>query len=175
MDKSSLKLKNALIELTLSLYNNPVIPRKIVQFFIDSFISFIYNILFPIFIEKIKLVQSIDQKTLDHINAAINSTKQVFDKFSTEHKRFNVYKENDLMRDPEKNIFKIDTDKIYAAHYIPLQWTLTKLFETSGVLKLVEENIQLINQEKDTVSHFMQRARKSENFRRKICFAHIFI
>lgn len=97
---STRDLEFELLKLTLSLYNNPLIPRIIVQYFIDTLIAFIYNLFLPILIDHLRLL-NVDEKLVTDLNKIVNLTKEIFEKFKNEHQRFLVYKEKGLMIDPQ--------------------------------------------------------------------------
>lgn len=151
----NLYLENELVHLTLKLYNNPVIPRIVVQFFIDSLITFIFNVVLPILVEKIKLI-GIEQELSDRIDEIISSFKNVFDQFKTEHRRFKMYEMKRILREPVHYPIQENANGIRETYFIPLSWTLKLIFEIPGVLKLVEDYMKSLKQEKDTFSNFIQ-------------------
>lgn len=130
-----------LCKLTLSLYNNPYLPRNIVQFFVDSLIHFIYNIFLPLIllIIKFKLPQGSDE-LYDNIKNALQSTQKVFDNYKSEYQRLQHYKSLKLMVEPEKYPIADEEVKIVEGrevvinegafgYYIPLSWSLKTFLE----------------------------------------------
>lgn len=105
MDPLLSNLENELILLTLTLYNNPVVPRNIVQYFLSSTHNLIFKAQLPIVLAKIKLIHNIDEAVLEEIKDIFASTQDIFYKFKTEHRRFKLYKEKGLMIEPSKCIF----------------------------------------------------------------------
>ena len=123
--ESSIDLEFELVKLTLSLYNNPLIPRKVVQFVIDRLISFVYNILIPILIQNIKLIHK-DHKVIEDIKKIINACRGIVQEFKNERQRFNIHKEKGLMIDPPE--FEIDAEGKASGMFVPLKLSLTKFF-----------------------------------------------
>lgn len=153
MSHSSINLENELLKLTLYLYSNPVIPRNVVQIVMEAVTNFFSEAYLNYMQQQIQL-----KSTTLHLRFAecvfdiMKSTKSVFEKFSTEHRRFSVYKEKGLMIDPirltigtnvkfpleyqdefSSKIDIDDTSKNYVtAEYIPLKWSLKALLEIPG-------------------------------------------
>lgn len=129
-------LEFQLLTLTLTLYNNPLIPRKVVQFFIDTLIYFIYEIFFPIIIQQLQLVSK-DKNVIADINRIMKASKEIFEKFRTEHQRLELYEEKGLITEPED--FEIKDGDF--AYYIPLKWSLQKFLQIPGPFKLLKETM----------------------------------
>lgn len=70
-----------------------------------------YNILIPILLDNIKFIPNLDPTVLEQIEEAMNSTKQVFNKFTTEHARFEVYKDKGLSIEANENILISNNEK----------------------------------------------------------------
>lgn len=94
MDAHKLDLEFQLLKLTLSLYNNPLIPRKIVQFFIDSLINFIFEIFFPIVIHQLRIGHD-NEDVIKDIERIFKASKEIFAKFHSESHRLQTYKEKE--------------------------------------------------------------------------------
>lgn len=156
MDPLLVNLENQLILLTLNLYNNPVVPRNVVQYFITSMDRFMFQTYVPIALAKIKTIQNVET-VLDAIKEVFASTQGIFDQFKTEYLRFDVYKKRGLMIEPLKCQFGINaTGKECFGFYTPMQWTLKLLLETPGVLKMLETYMTELRREKLVVSNFIQ-------------------
>lgn len=82
MDEKKNDLEFQLLKLTLGLYNNPLIPRKVVQFFIDALILIIFDIIFPVITERLKTLNN--DNVLDEVNQISRACKEIFDKFKSE-------------------------------------------------------------------------------------------
>lgn len=153
MMESTIDLEYELLKLTLMLYNNPLIPRKIVQFFIDSLIRFIFNLFIRILIENIKLIHK-DEKVVQDVEKIVYACKEIFAKFQTEHRRFAMYRNKGLMIDPQE--FEIDAESRAFGMFIPLKWTLKKFLQIPGAMNLLKNHMtQLINTT-DIISNFVQ-------------------
>lgn len=90
-----------LLKMTLSLYNNPFIPRKIVQFFMDTLIFFIYEIFLKSIICHLKNL-NVDPKVLADIDRVAQAASEIFENYSTEDKRLDTYKSKGLITEPKK-------------------------------------------------------------------------
>lgn len=150
---NSKDIEDRLIWLTLSLYNNPLIPRMVVQFFIDNFINFIYNILFPILEDKIKDISGINEDIRVKLKEIFASTRDIFTPFTTEYNRFELYKKRGLMKDPLQSFFQEIDGQTHCAFSIPLSFTLKLLFESPGVLDLLEKNMEELQNVMKDSSH----------------------
>lgn len=105
MDPKNINLDYELLKITLSLYNNPLIPKKIVQFFIDTLIFFVYEIFLESIIYQLKKA-NVDAKVLAEIDRVAKATREIFENYSTETSRFNTYKTKGLILELKK--FVID-------------------------------------------------------------------
>lgn len=92
-------LEKEILNLTLLLYNNPIIQRNTVQIFIDHLIDFT-TIKYKQFLEKRLLTVSShsDENMINEVKEIFNSSATVFEKFRTEHLRFTYHKEKNLSK-----------------------------------------------------------------------------
>lgn len=151
--ESPIDLEFELVKLTLSLYNNPPIPRKVVQFVIDTLISFVFNIVMPILIQNIKFIHK-DHKVIEDIEKIVNACREIVQKFKNEHQRFNIYKEKGLMIDPQE--FEIDAEGKASGMFVPLKWSLTKFLQIPGSFHLLKEHMSRLRNTTDIISNFVQ-------------------
>ena len=147
---------------TLSYYNNPVVPRNVVQTIMENNIQ--YNNKFRAYFEtSTDLFPDVFTPTIrTYIKKIFDSVDQVFDKFSSENKRFARYIANGLMIVPveyhigyefkgEKNDKKVEVKGVY----IPLQWSLKALLEIPGVMDTLLSYMNEV-QDDDIFCNFIQ-------------------
>lgn len=93
---SIIDLESEMLLLTLSLYNNPALPRNIVQIFVDNIINFT-NVTYRNYInQNLNLTSSkIDKQIVNFIQSIFDASKTIFDIFATEHQRFFYIKKKD--------------------------------------------------------------------------------
>ena len=157
---------------TLRLYKNPVIPRNVVQNVVEVVTNFVY--LTFSYLQKSIEVESKDSDYQLIFNV-FNSSKTVFDKFNSERKRFELYKEKGLMIEPVTFLFgktcsekknkngKQVIKKQKLSYYIPLKWSLKVLLEIPGTYRLLKNYIKTVQNEKQIIFSFVQ----SELYKKK--------
>lgn len=98
---SVIDLESEMISMTLNFYNNPVIPRNVVQIFVDSLIDFVQCKLMTLIKNLMSSQQFNDtQKVVNFLNRIDLYVNNIFEKFKNEHNRFFTYSENNLMIEP---------------------------------------------------------------------------
>lgn len=87
-------IRNQIVKFTLELYGNNLLPRNIIQTFIDYISEFPNNILPPSLNQQIcfLLENNCDVNVINDVKAILNNSKKSFDFVSTEHLRFTLYK-----------------------------------------------------------------------------------
>ena len=75
MNAPLIDLELELLVLTLSLYNNPVVPRNVVQFFIDTLTNFCNDKLAVFWQQKCNECQC---NAKNNFQSALNSTSKIF-------------------------------------------------------------------------------------------------
>lgn len=148
-----LDLDTEILKLTLTLYNNPLIPRAIVQFFIETLLCFIFDIFVPIVVKHLKSMNNNDKviKDLEKISRAV---KEIFEKYKTEYNRFETYKARGFILEPQ--CIDIDRDDGKVAFYILLKWTLRKFLEIPGAYKILKDHMDSLYAETGIISNFIQ-------------------
>lgn len=153
MEDGNIDLDNEILKITLSLYNNPLIPRKVVQFFIDTLLFFTYKLFLPSLIFQLKLLNT-DDKVMHDINRIAEASKEIFEAYKNEHNRLKTYKEKGLLIDPQK--FEIDSKSGASAYFVPLRWTLKKFLEIPGAFHLLKKSTEKFYAENDIIHNFVQ-------------------
>lgn len=166
---SIVDLESELLLLTLSLYNNPALPRNIVQIFVDNVINFT-NVTFRNYVNQhLNFVSSnIDKQIVYQIQSIFDTSKAIFDKFATEHLRFSLYQEKGLMIQPIEceigfkitnkvvnNVVSLEREKVIL-EYIPLKWSLKLLLELPGMFQLLKSYMNDLEMDSDITSNFIQ-------------------
>ena len=166
-----LNLRNGLLELTLSLYNNTNIPRNAVQEIISKLEIFTADIYIPYLKTKIRkeLSDIPDTSILKRINSVLNENKEPFKEFSTEHLRFKMYKKYCGYIPPEQYLIGHDVDKgkqiqVYAA-YVPLQEMLKNFLEIPGLFEQICNYRDELDNEKVVISNVVQAAMWNTKYR----------
>ena len=166
-------LDKEVLKFTLSLYNNALLSRKAVDFVIQQFNSFIDELFIPFLDNRMETQLQVFQNNelIQKVKFILYDNKNVFDKFSTEYRRFKIYEENSFYIAPE--LFEIGEDyvydeteldqqnpevkpkKIFAAH-IPLAKTLQAVFTIPGLFQEMEDYATRISEEKTVLSNLIQ-------------------
>ena len=110
-------LEHELLVITLMLYNNPLIPRNVVQLVIATFLGFINHSYMPFIVQHMKVHKSYSLEIDECRKKAMESARMISEKFKTEHRRFSYYEQKQLMIKLKE--FKIGSNG--NAVYIPLQ------------------------------------------------------
>lgn len=154
MSHNLVDLEHEMLFLTLSLYNNPTIPRNVVQLFVESLINIILSKCM-IYIEKVMSTQQFSNtlEVLQFLKRIKTNFENIFSKFKNEHNRFLTYIEKGLMIEPREIEIGYDminegtvanpvpVKKPYAAHYVPLSWSLKILLEIPGSFELIKNHL----------------------------------
>ena len=127
---------------TLSYYNNPVVPRNVVQAVVEN--NSRLNDKFQAYFEQsmTQLPSVFTDSVKKSVKNIFESAKEIFDKFDTEKKRFAYYTYKGLMIKPveyqigfefkgKNNEKRVEIKGIY----IPLRWSLKTLLEIPGVME----------------------------------------
>ena len=176
------ELEFEVLRLTLELYNNPVVPRNVVQFFIDTLTKFINDVYLNSLQKQVeKILQNESEKALRKINLIFTQYKEVFEKYSTEYSRFKIYEQKGLVIPEEPYHIDYDTSKkatqnlVYVqGYYIPLKWSLKLLLEIPGTFAAIMNYMEELKKETEIISDFVQGdlwKKKSAEFQGKIVFA----
>ena len=183
-----IELKSKMLSLTLSLYSNPVIPRNVVQDFVDKIIDFTNNSFTNYINEQISF-KCKDKQFLSNIEEILDSTKVVLRQFETEYQRFSLYREMGLLtmpidepigiRIPKKLLgYGVPADiENVTAQYIPLKQTLKLVLELPGMFQMMMDYIAELKAEKSIISNFIQTEcwqEMSKSFGNKIVVVPLF-
>lgn len=86
-------LESQLVNFTLSLYNNPVIPRNVVQHVIDGIINFIVNSYTPLLQKEIEFkLEKYGEPSYNDLDAIFSKSRGIFKNLSTEYLRLKTKK-----------------------------------------------------------------------------------
>ncbi|OXU18863.1 hypothetical protein TSAR_016859 [Trichomalopsis sarcophagae] len=187
--KMAVDLETELLHLTLSLYNNPLIPRNVIQIFIDSLIKFTNSIFSEFLKQEISKYFKPDDSVINILGISLNNSKTIFEKFSTEYLRFQMYEKKGLLMMPQEYCIgtkynRIQTERgstiekeVFKAQYIPLKWSLKLLLEIPGVLDIIKNYMRDLESESNIIFNFTQAnlwKKLRENFQNKF-FIPLFI
>lgn len=163
---SSLKMHREKLKFCLSLHNKHSI-RSSVQDIIDKYSFFISELFIPyLTVELQKVVK--DKNTLALITNILDKNKNPFSNYSTESRRFNVFRTDSIYVDPDefqigdKNVKTLIQDvgsvipaQVFAT-FIPLKRTLKSFFELPGMFVKVKKYKESLEREKEVISNFIQ-------------------
>ncbi|KAJ8678466.1 hypothetical protein QAD02_014253 [Eretmocerus hayati] len=144
-----------ILVLTLSLYNNPAIPRKIVQLVVDILTNFTNQTLMNVVLNLCKSSQNCDVGSVQVVENAFKNILTVMSNFSSEHKRLEMYKNYGLLKMPEE----LTLDKFgkkSSAQHISLPWILKSLLEIPGSFDLLMNHMDEAMKEVNIVYNFVQ-------------------
>lgn len=178
-NSSRTKLDRDMFKFTLKLYNNPLLSRKAVDdiinnlndFISDSFIPFVQNRV------EVELKPKVDKTAYYSTQNILESSKNMFNKFSSEHLRFKLYEQESLYVPPETfaigevPFYDIDETNVQVlmktvyATYISLIKTLKAVLGVPGVFKQIEDYVIKLSKETSTLSNVMQ----GDLWKKKIC------
>lgn len=180
----SIDLETEMIDLTLALYNNPVVPRNVVQLFVDTLINFT-NTTFSNFIkQEMQKCSGHNDQILNNISTLLRRSNTVFDKFSSEYLRFKIYEQKGLLMPPQEyyigTICSQNTaennssikKEVFYGQYVSLTWSLRLLLEIPGVFDLIKNYMNDLESETNIISNFLQAdlwKKVKKNFGEKIC------
>ncbi|XP_043469502.1 uncharacterized protein LOC122503625 [Leptopilina heterotoma] len=173
-------LDREMLKFTLKLYNNPLLSRKAVGEIIETFDDFISELFIPFLQSEIKsnLAHLQHEQSFKQVQFILENNKHTFNEFSTEHRRFKLYKDQSFYIEPEEieigeeaiHVIKdpenieVKMKKVYAAH-VPLKKTLENFFKIPGMFEETNEHYKKLMAEKDVISNFVQ----GDLWRKKYC------
>ena len=162
-DRSS--LRRGILKMTLSLYNNPHIPRDAIQdiiSMIENFISDIPSSYIPSLQQEIakEFVDSNNRDILNKVKIVLEENKYPIKQFSTEHIRFKMYEKYSSFTQPELHKIADDFEFINNVIYktIPVYATkvLGNILNIPGLFQEVIHYVRSLKSEKVVISNIMQ-------------------
>lgn len=169
--KSKEVLDDAMLEFSLFLYDNPFISRKAVDDILLKFNTFISNFFIPHLQNQLvsQLHSNVADAFLDKIKFILDSNKDMFTKFSTEHHRLNTYANKKLYIPPElieispKKETEKSTDtatndeekSAYVAH-VSIENSFKKILEIPGMYNEMTQYVEQLSKEKVLLCNIIQ-------------------
>ena len=150
---------------TLSLYNNPLLSRKVVDYVIQQFSNLIDNTFIP-FIQHQVQTKVLDMQSRSKMQFILEESKGLFQNYSSEHNRFQLYKSfyvpPELFELGKTNVF-VNTEKtaevvekiIYGTH-IPLKKTLEVFFSIPGMFEEIMKYVNSVAENDSCYTNIMQ-------------------
>ncbi|KAJ8685777.1 hypothetical protein QAD02_021570 [Eretmocerus hayati] len=152
---ADINLEYEMLVLTLCLYNNLVVPRNVVQMFTKTLIDFSTKTFAEHILHVMKYSGQFNDEALKVMGDIFKNASNLLSKFDTERKRFEIYKEKNLLVEPIKfELYK--SDKTAEVCHLPLGWTLKTFLEIPGAFELLMEYEKELKNETDIVFNFMQ-------------------
>ena len=164
-------LGKEMLKFTLSLYGNALLSRKGVDFVLKQFETFISQLIIPFIQSQMETqIKPIANDVLYcKVQFILETNKQLFRKFSTEHLRLKLYEHESFYIPPqlfkigEDTVFlnsdegnmKIEKKTIYAAH-VPLKSTLEAFFKVPGIFNQMWDYANGLSKDKTILSNFIQ-------------------
>lgn len=161
---------NHIITFILTLYADPIIPRKIVQVFVDFMDSFIRNV----FLSSIKkdILEALRNENIsDSSRRAIDECfykhSKIFEEVATEPKRFTFLKRKGFIDHEEFVVGQIFSQKcvgneillvpevMYGIH-VPLRKSLKLFLQIPGLLNKILQYIKDLSEEFTIITNIMQ-------------------
>ena len=142
-------LEYEMLLLTLELYSCDVVPRNIIQKFIDMLINFSSNT-FMSWVEN-KLTKSYNNDSFDprgNLRTILSEARKTFKQFDTEYSRFQLYINKGLMIEPVEHILDVKDGKKATYCRVPLSWSFKVLFEISGCFEVIKKYMDDLKHEK---------------------------
>ena len=146
-------LHEEILKFTLSLYNNPLLSRKAVNSVIAEFTSFISKLFVPFLQSEIEnqLKYKIDDASRSQIHFIFENSKNIFNRYSTEHLRFKIYEQEAYYIPPE--LYSVEDVSVA---YVSLVTTLKKFFSMPGVFEEIESYTNDLLRDTSTLSNIIQ-------------------
>lgn len=152
------------------LYSNPVIPRKEVQYVVESTMELLSSGFVPLFKKILKSADSHEESKDDRArsNEIIQLLDTSFQNLATEKLRLRYFEKSEFLINPvsfyvgnmecSKNVGNRTTLNLVkqTAEFVPLRAVLKKFFEAPNVLSAVLKNINELETAKGDTYHFMQ-------------------
>ncbi|KAJ8685204.1 hypothetical protein QAD02_020997 [Eretmocerus hayati] len=162
-------LESKLTRSTLKFYNNLGVSRNVIQDVIKWLIDIASKIVPSYILQQVETTMpNCDSNFLDVLRSSFKKSTAIFDKFSTEHRRFKLYRNKSLMIESEsieigkKIVTRLKDDqtiqlkeKVFA-EYISLGSSLKILFETPGIFCTVKDYMASLDNEKNIISNYSQ-------------------
>ncbi|KAJ8666379.1 hypothetical protein QAD02_008041 [Eretmocerus hayati] len=148
-------IENEMMSLTLEISNNQLIPRSVVQEFVDKLISFSRKKMVEYVLKEVSSIPACDKKTIDDVHRIFRECADIMAKFDTEFKRFEEYKQRGLLLMPEQFELR-HFSKTSSAQHVSLPWTLKSVLEIPGSFKLLMNHITKLEKEFVVISSFIQ-------------------
>ena len=101
MEVRKTNLEAELLKMTSTLYNNSVVPRNVVQFFLSTLMHVIHVVYFS-YVKEQLILSNVNKGTIDKFDRILVSSMNIFDKFKSEHSRFALCIEKGLMIMPKE-------------------------------------------------------------------------
>ena len=113
-------LQKEILKFTLSLYSNPLLSSKAVDFVIEKFSNFTDEEFIPFIQNELqkRIKAATDPETYGKILFILEESKNNFSRFSSEHKRLDIYQKESHFILPE--LFELG-QKMYLFYLIALQ------------------------------------------------------
>ena len=111
-------LRQGILKMTLSLYNNPHIPQDSIQGIIDMMGNFISEVYIPFLQEKIhkELEDVRNEDIFSKVKVTLQENKYLLQEFSSEHLRFKMYQKYSCYVPPQS--YKIAEDVTFDGNII---------------------------------------------------------
>lgn len=167
MSANPVDLERELLNISLSLYDNDLIPRNIIKFFMKTLIKF--NNSFQEFTlqrmnESFK--HHLGPKSYQIMKNIFNEYNEIIKKFDSEYKRFEIYKNQQLIFLPIEYPLEKYERKTSSAQYIPMKWTLKLFLEIPGTFQVLYDYVSSLKEEKEIISNFIHAKQWEENLKR---------
>ena len=161
-------LRHGLLKMTLSLYNNPHIPRDGVQDIISMIENIIAEFYVPFLQQTIntELENVANKDTFNLVKIVLEDNKYPLKEFSTEHHRFKMYEKYSCFTQPQshkivENIDFVDNNitkitPVYAT-IIPIKNILQNILNIPGLFREILNYVQSLKDEKVEISNIYAR------------------
>ncbi|XP_066590817.1 uncharacterized protein [Prorops nasuta] len=148
------ELENELLLFTLKLYNNPIIPRKAVQIFIEMLYDFINNT-YAKYIPK-----QLEIKLISYNPSIVTDLNQIFTSCN-QNKQLILKTELEYSIDIECKLKALDDQmvkELVPVHgcYIPLKHSLKLILEIPGFFKEMINYMNSVKKETSIISNYLQ-------------------
>ena len=154
-------LEKEMLTVSLKLYGDTTIPRKVTQSFINILIDFTTNT-FVSFIKE-QIICKPNSEKCYNLEEIVKYYKTVFDLFSTEHKVFALYRKRNRFNIPIE--YSLGTKYVQDSGnystiankatmtYIPLKWSLKILLEMPGAFEIMTNYINELNSDSTFITN----------------------
>ncbi|KAJ8676802.1 hypothetical protein QAD02_012589 [Eretmocerus hayati] len=158
------EFKKKLLAFTVDMYNDPAIPRSVIDNYLVKVQNLLSDTIVPYLCEGVQMLIANDcsRSICGAVNAFFQDNRFPFDAMLTEKNCVKLYKKANIFVQPEKHVvghekifvivdfLKIEVEYVRCEIvHVPLKRSLTLILETSGLIELIDRHLDELENEDD--------------------------